>query len=181
MVKVFYQSFLLTRVLSKWFNLPSFSARFNLLQITSISNAAKISHFYLIFITQWIPLSLSHCSFRFSLSWSLLGDCPSNTIFIIFEEPVSISCIKLWNYSKTPDRGVKEFEVPVLLNSLIYNIYVDISIIRRALISSVDQCLFSLFHSLFLVSNQRNSSYFLLFSNPSLSLSLFHRFLSMTF
>jgi hypothetical protein len=34
----------------------------------------------------------------------------TNQIFIDFKEPVSIACIKFYNYSKNPERGVRSFE-----------------------------------------------------------------------
>jgi hypothetical protein len=34
----------------------------------------------------------------------------ANQLFIDFKEPISIACIKFYNYSKNSERGVRSFE-----------------------------------------------------------------------
>jgi len=36
-----------------------------------------------------------------------------NFVIFMFDEPVALSLLRLWNYSKTPARGVNEFEIEV--------------------------------------------------------------------
>lgn len=38
-----------------------------------------------------------------------------NQVYVIFDQPTAVSMIKIWNYSKTANRGAKDIAVSLLL------------------------------------------------------------------
>lgn len=42
----------------------------------------------------------------------MCGCCiQETTLYLVFDEPICLGAMKFWNYSKTPSRGVRDFDV----------------------------------------------------------------------
>lgn len=54
-----------------------------------------------------------------------------NRIYIVMDQPIVVSLVKLWNYSKSPNRGIKEFGVRLSHVKFLHTVY-DVDFGRRS-------------------------------------------------